>query len=92
MDGPSARSVLSRALALLLVVGSGLTFSERGEHELKGVPGSWQLFAVTGAADRRRVDSPSEHMTGADRATVQLARRAPGMMRAMTRLVQRGGD
>jgi pimeloyl-ACP methyl ester carboxylesterase/class 3 adenylate cyclase len=29
-----------------LVVGSGLTFSERGEHELKGVPGSWQLFSV----------------------------------------------
>ena len=24
-----------------LVVGSGIKFSERGEHELKGVPGSW---------------------------------------------------
>jgi pimeloyl-ACP methyl ester carboxylesterase len=29
-----------------LVAGSGLTFADRGEHELKGVPGSWQLFAV----------------------------------------------
>ena len=29
-----------------LVAGSGITFSSRGEHELKGVPGSWQLFAV----------------------------------------------
>jgi class 3 adenylate cyclase len=29
-----------------LVAGSGLEFSDRGEHELKGVPGSWQLFAV----------------------------------------------
>ena len=29
-----------------LVVGSGIKFSERGEHELKGVPGSWQLFTV----------------------------------------------
>jgi class 3 adenylate cyclase/pimeloyl-ACP methyl ester carboxylesterase len=29
-----------------LVVGSGIEFSERGEHELKGVPGSWKLFAV----------------------------------------------
>ncbi len=30
-----------------LVVGSGLEFSDRGEHELKGVPGRWQLYAVT---------------------------------------------
>jgi class 3 adenylate cyclase/pimeloyl-ACP methyl ester carboxylesterase len=27
-----------------LVVGSGLEFADRGEHELKGVPGSWRLF------------------------------------------------
>jgi pimeloyl-ACP methyl ester carboxylesterase/class 3 adenylate cyclase len=31
-----------------LVVGSGLGFSDRGEHELKGVPGTWQLFSVQG--------------------------------------------
>jgi class 3 adenylate cyclase len=31
-----------------LVAGSGLTFADRGEHELKGVPGSWRLFAVDG--------------------------------------------
>jgi class 3 adenylate cyclase len=29
-----------------LVVGSGIDFGDRGEHELKGVPGSWKLFAV----------------------------------------------
>jgi hypothetical protein len=29
-----------------LVAGSGIAFTARGEHELKGVPGSWQLFAV----------------------------------------------
>ena len=29
-----------------LVMGSGIEFSERGEHELKGVPGLWPLFAV----------------------------------------------
>jgi class 3 adenylate cyclase len=29
-----------------LVAGSGLGFRERGEHELKGVPGTWPLFAV----------------------------------------------
>jgi len=29
-----------------LVAGSGFTFDDRGEHELKGVPGSWRLFSV----------------------------------------------
>jgi class 3 adenylate cyclase len=29
-----------------LVVGSGLRFADRGEHELKGVPDRWHLFAV----------------------------------------------
>ncbi|MGA9103177.1 adenylate/guanylate cyclase domain-containing protein [Aeromicrobium sp.] len=29
-----------------LVVGSPIVFAERGVHELKGVPGSWQLFAI----------------------------------------------
>jgi pimeloyl-ACP methyl ester carboxylesterase len=32
-----------------LVAGSGLTFTERGVHALKGVPGEWPLFAVTQA-------------------------------------------
>lgn len=29
-----------------LAAGSGLTFEDRGEQELKGVPGCWRLFAV----------------------------------------------
>jgi class 3 adenylate cyclase len=29
-----------------LVAGSGLSFSDRGEHELKGVPGGWRLYAA----------------------------------------------
>jgi len=29
-----------------LVAGSGIEFEERGEHELKGVPGMWRLYAV----------------------------------------------
>ncbi len=31
-----------------LVAGSGIEFADRGEHELKGVPGEWRLFAVEG--------------------------------------------
>jgi class 3 adenylate cyclase len=29
-----------------LVVGSGIEFEDRGEHELRGVPGRWRLYAV----------------------------------------------
>ncbi len=29
-----------------LVVGSGIEFADRGHHDLKGVPGEWQLLAV----------------------------------------------
>ena len=29
-----------------LVVGSGIDFEDRGEHELKGVPGAWKVFAA----------------------------------------------
>jgi class 3 adenylate cyclase len=31
-----------------LTIGSGIEFCDRGEHELKGVPGKWGLFAVAG--------------------------------------------
>jgi pimeloyl-ACP methyl ester carboxylesterase len=30
-----------------LVAGAGLKFSERGSHELKGLPGRWDLFAAS---------------------------------------------
>jgi pimeloyl-ACP methyl ester carboxylesterase len=32
-----------------LTAGSGIEFEDRGEHELKGVPGEWRLYAVTRA-------------------------------------------
>ena len=31
-----------------LVAGSGIAFEERGEHELKGVPDTWTLYAALG--------------------------------------------
>jgi class 3 adenylate cyclase len=30
-----------------LIVGSNQTLTDRGEHDLKGVPGTWRIFAVT---------------------------------------------
>ena len=43
-----AGEVLVSSTVKDLVVGSGLAFDNRGEHELKGVPGSWRLFAAAG--------------------------------------------
>jgi class 3 adenylate cyclase len=37
------------------VIGSGITFDDRGTHELKGVPGQWQLYAVASKTSRNRV-------------------------------------
>jgi class 3 adenylate cyclase len=31
-----------------LVAGSGIEFEDRGTRELKGVPGEWRLYAVSG--------------------------------------------
>jgi DNA-binding SARP family transcriptional activator/pimeloyl-ACP methyl ester carboxylesterase len=61
-DGPSVH--IARCLAALaqpaeilvsravkdLVLGTGISFADRGLHELSGVPDQWQLFAVTPSA------------------------------------------
>ena len=43
---PIAFQLLTSAAVPMLVAGSGIQFEGRGEHELKGVPGTWHLFAV----------------------------------------------
>lgn len=32
-----------------LVTGSGIKFDDRGDQQLKGIPGDWHLYAVTSA-------------------------------------------
>jgi class 3 adenylate cyclase len=40
--------ILASRTVVDIVAGSGIEFEDRGEHELKGVPGFWKLFAVQG--------------------------------------------
>jgi class 3 adenylate cyclase len=47
MAGPG--EVLVSRTVKDLVAGSGIELDDRGEHELKGVPGDWQLFSVRAA-------------------------------------------
>jgi hypothetical protein len=72
-----------------LVVGSGLRFAERGEHELKGVPGTWRMYAVLGQSAADRAPAGPAETTGADRMTLRIARRAPGALRTLGRLTHR---
>ncbi len=44
LAGPS--EILVSQTVRDLVAGSGLAFDDRGEHELKGVPGPWRVYAV----------------------------------------------
>ncbi|MFD4180843.1 adenylate/guanylate cyclase domain-containing protein [Rhodococcus sp. NPDC058514] len=66
-----------------MVVGSGLSFVDRGDHELKGVPGRWPLYALidgdhtTTAAFRKPLN-----LNAIDRAILRTARRAPQVLRA----------
>ena len=70
-----------------LVAGSGLTFDSRGERELKGVSGAWELFAVTHAGEQPE-DLPQEEsmQTSMDKMALTTARRAPRFARAAVRL------
>ena len=43
-----AGEVLASSTVKDLVSGSGIVFDDRGLHELKGVPGEWRVFRVTG--------------------------------------------
>jgi pimeloyl-ACP methyl ester carboxylesterase/class 3 adenylate cyclase len=40
--------LLVSAAVPLLVAGSGVEFEDRGDYELKGLPGTWKLYAVEG--------------------------------------------
>ena len=78
-----------------LVVGSGIEFADRGTHELKGVPGEWQLLAVAGMRTdgeptvAKAADDPlapnATLVTKGDRTALRLARRAPGAARLISR-------
>jgi DNA-binding NarL/FixJ family response regulator len=48
----SAGDVVVSSTVRDLVTGSGIGFADRGEHELKGVPEPWRLFAVDDPAAR----------------------------------------
>jgi pimeloyl-ACP methyl ester carboxylesterase len=97
MSHAGAGEIMVSSTVRDLVVGSGIGFDDRGAHELKGVPGSWQLLAVrpdgapTGSSEAalytRPTPSPRQHMRRSDRAVAAIAHRAPSLIRGVGRLV-----
>jgi class 3 adenylate cyclase len=47
MGAAAPNEVLVSGTVKDLVVGSGIDFEDRGERELRGVPGEWRLYAVS---------------------------------------------
>jgi len=85
-----AGEVLVSSTVRDLVVGSELRFSERGQHELKGVPGTWAIFALGEDAPRPAPLPPQgEILRRGDRTMLRVARRAPGAFRLGARLASR---
>jgi class 3 adenylate cyclase len=75
-----------------LVVGSGIQFTDRGTHDLKGVPGHWTLLAVESVerarshtraprAARDRLAPNLETARLGDRMTLRIVRHAPTVAR-----------
>jgi pimeloyl-ACP methyl ester carboxylesterase len=84
-----------------LVVGSGTGFDDRGNVELRGVPGTWHLLAVdrhgarSGSAEAELASMPTPGprtaMRRSDRAVGVVARRTPWLLRGMARLTPTNG-
>jgi hypothetical protein len=70
-----------------------MQFTDRGEHELKGVPGSWHLYALRETRTPQvELDGAAGYMRRSDRVAVTLARRMPRAMRLAGQLAARGAS
>lgn len=91
-----AGEVLLTSTVRDLVAGSGLLLTDRGEHELKGVPGSWALVGVGDAGGAEVVaasavpllptSTPTVRRT--DRLAERLSSRFPSVARAGVRMAR----
>jgi class 3 adenylate cyclase len=71
-----------------MCAGASLGFQDRGEYELKGVPGMWHLYSAWEEDLVIDLRQPKELTTG-DHVSVFLARRAPAALRSLAGLAAR---
>lgn len=75
-----------------LLVGSPLRFTDRGEHELRGVPGRWRVHRVEDGTQQRPEIEAARELRPGDRALLQLARNRPRAVRRAAALARRVGS
>jgi class 3 adenylate cyclase/pimeloyl-ACP methyl ester carboxylesterase len=81
----SGETLVSRTVSDL-AASAGLNFATRGAHQLKGVPGDWELLAATGSTTVASVPAQPPKPRLGDRLIVTAARRAPRILTALNRL------
>jgi adenylate cyclase len=54
-------------------LGSGFSFEDRGSHKLKGVPGEWDLYEVTGLPTEADEPTSARRAGGSDETTQSIA-------------------
>jgi class 3 adenylate cyclase len=74
-----------------LVVGADIGFTERGERELKGVPGRWRLYVAGESGHLRDPIDDSRARRPGDRLGLTLARHAPQVSQRLVRALSRTG-
>ena len=77
-----ADEVLVSSTVKDLVAGSGVSFIDRGEHQLKGVPDRWHVYQVSAVAtplSNQLVDDLRE-LRATDRMVASAARRSPRLV------------
>lgn len=66
-----------------LTLGSGLVYDDAGVRQLKGVPGDWELYALSHAPKAPEGVADAPEPTPLDRAALRLAQRAPRLARTV---------
>jgi class 3 adenylate cyclase len=76
-----------------LVAGSGIEFDHRGRHELKGVPGEWDLFSVASETTMPAAVRPeAPALRPVDRVALRVAQRSPRLARVAGQLAEALAD
>ena len=82
----SAGEVLVSRTVRDLITGSGIALQPHGEHELKGVPGTWELFTVGEHTAPVAAPDQNRDLRTLDRVALLAARRAPSLLRVASRI------